>query len=228
MSNLLFGVTTSPATLATVQSFLRERVASGTRVGVEYTAEHYANFFNMTEISPQDIFWREVIDFLKERKCKIVYLDSEKLRTEIDAVHKKGSLSLKDAEKVFSREQVFLRKIPSCQISVLGAAHAINLKQKTKSQLVLEHITSLMHEKGLIPLTPENLVNRTFSAKRFSAFETLLKANPVHSPNGNHKKGKLEEARRLIAMRKERLQRLADLEKKRKPNKPVKPKRSLK
>ncbi|MFH1663546.1 MAG: hypothetical protein ABH986_01915 [archaeon] len=131
MEKTLYGVAVDLKLLPNVLSFLREKVKPGMNIGVEYTAEHYAALFNRNNIPPQDNFWRQIIDFLKEKKCNVVFLDSPELRNEINVAHHKRALTLADAKKVFAREEVFLQKIPGCKISVLGAAHAIRLSRKT-------------------------------------------------------------------------------------------------
>ncbi|MFH1663545.1 MAG: hypothetical protein ABH986_01910 [archaeon] len=79
-----------------------------------------------------------------------------------------------------------------------------------------------MYKKGLIPLTPEKLINKAFTSKAVSAFETLVQACPGFYGEGNRLR------RQSTAERVEFLQRLAEAGKnKRRPKPNAKPRKAL-
>lgn len=152
----------------------------GTKVGVEYSFHH----FYRNSLTPQDFFWKKVINYLqKEKKCKIVFLDSEQLRTKLDVKYLRGEeLTLSDAKIMFDgREKVFKQRIPECEVSVLGAKHAIRLKKKAKADfnLVLDPVSLGLHNLRLIALTPFQQVSPKLIRKRNKLLASLDKTKTL-------------------------------------------------
>ncbi len=170
---VLVGLSVDPAFLKDAFKLLGKRLKPGMRIGIEYTSYHLrakASF-------PQDVFWKEMIKFVRSKGCEVVFLDSKTLRNKIyKRYYGKKSLTLADAKIMIpDREAVFMKRIPSCELSILGAAHAINLKEKANANLILEPVSSALHSIGLVPLTPENIVNKKEKLMRRKIIEELKK-----------------------------------------------------
>jgi len=137
MKKTLVGLFNAASNLSDVKQVVESLdLKPGTKVGVEYS---FHDFYGLSD-HVEDIFWRKVINYLqKEKKCKIVFLDSEQLRTESSSRRRKeGKLTLRTAKLMYDkREKVFLKGIPECEVSFLGAEHAIRLQKKQKQELFL-------------------------------------------------------------------------------------------
>ncbi len=170
----LFGVST--ANRGFLQDFFRviheKNISVKDNIGVEYTRYHYDSLPR----TQQDFFWKGVIDSLKRKGFKeIVFLDDHKTRMQIDAVHEKGRpLTEKEAELVFEREKIFKQRFSDCRAGILGAAHALNLKQDLKANVYLDSISFLMHSKNLIPLNAIDLLDKRKSLARYFVVQDIL------------------------------------------------------
>jgi hypothetical protein len=162
---VLVGVFTGTKNISSVTSTIRKlELKKGSVVGVEYPA----GFVYRNSLTSQDEFWKKLINYLQERKCKIVFLDSFRLRNKIDSKTLKGiPLTLADAKVMYNeREKFFMKGIPKCKVAFLGAAHAIRLHRQFGIDLLLDDVSSAMHKLGLIPLSARQLVDSRFINKR--------------------------------------------------------------
>jgi len=165
MDKTLVGVFNGARDLSDVIEVINDlKLRKGTVVGVEYSLHH----FYKNSLTVQDYFWKGLINYLqKEKKCKIVFLDSEQLRTQIDSsMAKEKKISLATAKKMYGREKEFMQGIPECEVSFLGAEHAIRLHKKAKARLALDSPSFIMNKLGLLALTPEQRADPNFFNKK--------------------------------------------------------------
>ncbi|PIN99078.1 MAG: hypothetical protein COT90_01260 [Candidatus Diapherotrites archaeon CG10_big_fil_rev_8_21_14_0_10_31_34] len=194
------GVTASPDFLPELEGIVKQMVKPGMKVAVEYTEE----LMKIPSAFPQDDFWKGVVKLVRNAGGIPVFVDSTKLRKKLYDWYSKGkTLDLIRAKIMISeREKVFVKKgIAKCPLDFLGAAHSINLKNKTNSKVLLTPFASALHFLKLIPLTPNQLIDPKFVAKRNNILSKLNPHKTLTQIVSESKKKKQKTSRKVTPKR---------------------------